>query len=184
MLKPKELLCTDILAREELYQDVTQRRLEQLNFSSTSTCRKKYFTSKKAYYWLWWKRQILNSWQFKLYKSSIQTSNFSWAELTGNSKLDRSKLWNVICKFRRTNDLRNVSNGWWQPAARTAKSNERMWWNFTPNPLIGVSCCLHVLQIIYIRQNVIKYSRISLILTYKQTVTCQCIRLPLNKQRT
>ena len=33
-LKPKELLCTDILAREELYQDVTQRRQERSNFSS------------------------------------------------------------------------------------------------------------------------------------------------------
>ena len=111
--------------------------------------------------------------------NSIQTSNFSWAEL--NSRLDRSKLWNVICKFRRANDLRNVSNRWWQPAARTAKSNERMWWNFTSNALIGVSCCLHVLQIIYVRQNVNKYSRISPILTLKQTVTCQRIRLPLNK---
>ena len=90
----------------------------------------------------------------------------------------------VICKFRRANDLRNVSNGWWQPAARTAKSNEWMWWNFTSNALIGVSCCLQVLQIICIRQNANKYSRILPILTQKQTVTCHRIRLPLNKLRT
>ena len=35
-LKPKELLCTDISAREELYQDVTQRCQEWSNFSSTA----------------------------------------------------------------------------------------------------------------------------------------------------
>ena len=47
-LKPKELLCTDILVREELYQDVMRRHQERSNFSSTGTCRKKYFTCKKA----------------------------------------------------------------------------------------------------------------------------------------
>ena len=43
-LKPKELLCTDILACKELYQDVMQSCQEWSDFSSTGTCRKKYFT--------------------------------------------------------------------------------------------------------------------------------------------
>ena len=41
-LKQKEPLCTDILAREELYQDVMQRHQVQSNFSSTGTYHNKY----------------------------------------------------------------------------------------------------------------------------------------------
>ena len=86
--------------------------------------------------------------------------------------MDRSKLWNIICKFRRAND-QNVSNGWWQPLERPKAMNGC---DETLNALIGMSCCLHVLQVIYIHQNVNNTHRRT-----NKSLTFQRKQLPLHR---